>query len=79
MTRDNNQISYEVVERIGVISENAKGWTKELSFVSWNGNAPKLDIREWAEDHGRMSKGITLTEEEMDKITDLYLLWKKSK
>lgn len=27
---------YEIVEHIGVISESAKGWTKELNKISWN-------------------------------------------
>ena len=38
---------YEIVEHIGVISESAKGWTKELNKISWNGGTPKYDIREW--------------------------------
>ena len=25
--------------------ENGKGYTKEANFISWNGNAAKLDIR----------------------------------
>ena len=55
---------YEIVEEIGVLSENARGWTKELNKVSWNGGAPKYDLRDWAPDHEKMGKGITLTEEE---------------
>lgn len=39
-------IKYDIVEEIGVISENAKGWRKELNLVSWNGAAPKYDIRD---------------------------------
>lgn len=31
--------TYEVVEEIGVLSENAKGWRKELNMGGWkNGN-----------------------------------------
>lgn len=40
-------------------------WTKELNSVSWNGKEPKADIREWANDHTLMSKGITLNADEM--------------
>lgn len=47
-----------------MISTSTKGWTKELNIVSWNGAAPKYDIRDWAQDHEKMGKGITLTEEE---------------
>ena len=60
--------TYEIVEEIGVISENAKGWRKELNLISWNGGSPKYDIREWAPDHEKMGQGITLTEEEAKQL-----------
>ena len=53
---------YDIVEEIGVLSENAKGWRKELNLISWNGATPKYDIREWAPEHEKMGKGVTLTE-----------------
>ena len=62
---------YEIVEHIGVISESAKGWTKELNKISWNGGTPKNDIREWAPEHEKMGKGVTLTEEEASKLKSL--------
>lgn len=39
-------IEYEIIEEIGVLSENARGWRKELNKVSWNGRPPKYDIRD---------------------------------
>lgn len=57
-------IKYEITEEIGEISANSRGWTKEVNLVSWNDAPAKYDIREWAPDHERMSKGITLTEDE---------------
>ena len=62
---------YEIVEHIGVISESAKGWTKELNKISWNGGTPKYDIRDWDEEHLRMSRGITLHEDEAKRLCDL--------
>ena len=62
---------YEIVEEIGVLSENAKGWRKELNKVSWNGAAPKYDIRDWAPGHEKMGKGITLSEEEAKALKGL--------
>ncbi len=62
---------FEIVEEIGVLSSNAKGWQKELNKVSWNGGEPKYDIREWAPDHERMGKGVTLTEKEMEKLKEI--------
>ena len=61
---------YEIVEHIGTLSESAKGWTKELNKISWNGGEPKYDIRDWAPEHEKMGKGVTLSEEEMTKLTD---------
>ncbi len=58
------EIVYEIVEKIAVLSESSKGWTKELNLISWNERDPKYDIREWSPDHEKMGKGITLSEEE---------------
>ena len=62
---------YDIVEEIGVLSENAKGWRKELNLISWNGATPKYDIREWAPDHEKMGKGVTLTKEELETLKKL--------
>ena len=64
-------IKYEIVKELGVISESAKGWTKELNLISWNDKAPKYDIRDWAPEHEKMGKGITLTKEEAQKLSEL--------
>ena len=63
-------IKFEIQENYLVFSKNNKGWTKELNLVSWNDRDPKFDIREWDENHEKMSKGITLTEEEILKLKD---------
>jgi len=59
------EFKYEVVERIAVLSESSKGWTKELNLISWNDRDPKYDIREWSPDGEKMGKGITLSDEEV--------------
>ena len=64
------EIKYEIVQEICVLSESARGWTKELNLVSWNDREPKFDIREWAPEHSRMGKGVTLSKEEMQMILD---------
>ena len=58
-------IKFDIVEEIGVLSENAKGWKKELNLISWNDAAPKYDIRDWSPEHDKMGKGVTLTKEEI--------------
>lgn len=65
------ELKYEVVERLGVLSEDAKGWKKELNLVSWNEREAKYDLRSWNADHTRMSKGITLTKEEVEILASL--------
>ena len=56
---------------LGVLAENAKGWTKELNLVSWNDHEPKYDIRDWSPDHSRMGKGVTLTADELASLKDI--------
>ena len=65
------EIRYEIVETIGTLSESAKGWTKELNLISWNGSVPKYDIRDWAPNHEKMGKGITLSEKEIRILKEL--------
>ena len=63
-------IKFDIVEEIGVLSENAKGWKKELNLISWNGAAPKYDIRDWSPEHEKMGKGVTLTKDEVIQLKD---------
>ncbi len=65
------EFKYEIVEHLGVISENASGWTRELNLISWNGGKPKYDIRDWAPEHEKMGKGIGLTKDELAELKDL--------
>ena len=71
-------IKYEIIKHIGNLSESSRGWTKELNIISWNGGVPKLDIRDWATEHEKMGKGITLTEEEAEKLAGLLQTLKKA-
>ena len=62
---------YEIVEELGVLSENNTGWRKELNLISWNDGEPKYDVRDWSPEHEKMGKGVTLTKEEAKQ---LYIL-----
>ncbi|CAM3065454.1 YdbC family protein [Streptococcus pluranimalium] len=66
------EFSFEIVEKLLVLSENDKGWTKELNRVSFNGAEPKFDIRSWSPDHTKMGKGITLTNEEFQVLVQEF-------
>ena len=66
-------IKFEIKEELGVLSESAKGWTKELNLI-WNGAEAKYDLRDWSPNHEKMGKGITLT---ADEVQELYKLLDK--
>ena len=65
------EIKFEIKETVGTISQSPKGWTKELNLISWNGKAPKYDLRDWAPEHEKMGKGVTLNTEELRALRDL--------
>ena len=63
-------IKYEITEHLAVLSTSSRGWGKELNLVSWNDRPAKYDLREWAPDHSRMGKGITLSDEEAKMLRE---------
>lgn len=68
---EGNEVTFDIIEEIGIISTQETGWTRELNLVRWNGGVEKYDIREWDPYHERMSRGITLKEDEMRRILEL--------
>ncbi|MCK1245624.1 YdbC family protein [Streptococcus uberis] len=66
------EFSFKIEEHLLTLSASEKGWTKELNRVSFNGAEAKWDIRTWSPDHTKMGKGITLTNEEFDKIVKAF-------
>ena len=65
------EFKFEIVKELGVISEGKSGWKRELNLVSWNGAAPKYDVRDWAPGHEKMGKGISMTRDELDALSKL--------
>ena len=65
------EIKYEITEHLGVISETARGCTREVNMISWNGREPKVDIRDWSPEHDKMSKGLTFTKDELVELTKI--------
>lgn len=64
-------IKFEIEKEIGKISESSKGWTKELNLISWNGKEAKYDLRDWAPEHEKMGKGVTLSLDELKKLKEI--------
>ena len=64
-------VLYKIEKHFGVISVTPHGWSKELNLVSWNGAPAKFDIRDWDTAHERMSRGITLYENDAKKLYEI--------
>ena len=74
MGKQNKDIKFKIEEFIAPITENQKhDWIKGVAKISWNDNPPKLDIRNMNLAHNRMGAGISLTDEEVDKLVDILL------
>lgn len=69
-------IKFEIKQNIGILSESAKSWSKELNLVRWNDQEPKYDLREWDSAHEKMGKGMTLTVDELKKLRELLIRMK---
>ena len=77
MARNDDIVTYRITDHIADLQEKNNGWMKELNLVCWNGNkTPKFDIRDWSQDHQRMSRGLTFTEYEFDRMVQEYLAWR---
>lgn len=48
----------------------SRGYHLELNLVKWGENEPKYDLRRWNDDRSKMTKGITLTREELLTLQD---------
>jgi hypothetical protein len=70
-----DNITYEIVMQLGIISQSSSGWAKELNLISWNDRPPKYDIRDWSADHSQMGRGVTLSREELLALRDLLNSW----
>ena len=65
------EFKYEITERIAVLSQSPNGWERQLNMVSWNDREPKYDIRDWAPEHAKMGKGITLSADEAASLKEI--------
>ena len=63
------EFHYEVVEHIQTIAEYGSGdYVLELNLISFNGSAPKYDLRKWNRSKDQMLRGVTLSAEEAAKV-----------
>ena len=66
------EIKREIIRHIETFSEK-NDWKGEVNLISWNGAEPKIDIRNWNEDHTKCSKGLTSTEEEARLLGEILI------
>lgn len=74
-------VRYEVLEKCGVLGKRGS-YNLELRYVSWNGNAPRYDLRAWGTDkegNEKCGKGFTLSGDELDALGDLIEKMRKEK
>lgn len=73
---EENEFKFKLEKKIGVISVNSQGWTKEINLISYNGKKAVIDIRVWSPNR-KMTKGITLKKEDLEKTIELLNLINK--
>lgn len=66
-----DDLQFEIINHIGVVSTSPSGWTTELNRISWNGKEPRYDLRAWAPDHTKMGKGITPSEGDIIALSEI--------
>lgn len=62
---------YKIVEHVATLSTSGDT-TKELNKVSYNGAAPKWDLRTWRRTGGeeKLLKGLTMTDDEIKALRE---------
>ena len=60
-----SDVKFEIKKDLGNI-----GGRKKLTYTSWNGNAPRFDVRDWY-DNGNAGKGITFDKDELESLYGL--------
>lgn len=66
-------ITFDIKQRIAVLSENDNGYSKQVNVVCWNGGKPQLDIRMWRVQQDKPPvplKGILLNDDETKALIE---------
>ena len=60
-------LTYRIVDTLIVFPKVGK-WHKELNLIEWGEHKAKYDLRPWNDDRSEMTKGVTLSREEMELL-----------
>jgi len=64
------EITYDIVKHIGTVPSSG-AWEVQLNSISWNHRKPNFDLRKWNTETDKMSKGITLSEDELRGVYEI--------
>lgn len=74
MSKKKEEFSFIIEEHMGCLKQSEEhGWTKDIVKIIWGNNSPTVDIRNMNITQNRVGKGISLTNEECDKMVDILL------
>lgn len=62
-------VKYSIIKTLLMFPAEGK-YHKELNLIEWGGNKAKYDLRGWNADRSEMTKGITLSKEEMELLKE---------
>lgn len=62
-------LKYTILETLIVFQAEGK-FHKELNLIEWGSNKAKYDLRGWSDDRSEMTKGVTLTYQEMIELQE---------
>lgn len=69
-----SDFKYNIDSYIGSIKESDKhDWCKAVLMMTWGENPPSLDIRNVNMAQHRIGKGISLSDEEVDRLVDILV------
>ena len=72
--KEDKEFTYNIDAYLGSLKESdTHDWTKSVLRISWGDNPTTLDIRNVNMSQKRIGKGISLNNEEADKLVDLLL------
>ena len=66
-----DETNYTIEKTLACLTAgDGKKFHKELNLVSWRGRPPVYDLRGWNDGRSEMTKGITLTKEELIQLKE---------
>lgn len=71
--RIGNDLYVDIFLPVALLEEkDSVGFAWRLCVASWNDGNAKFDIRKWSDSYQHMSRGMTLTDDEMKALVELY-------